>query len=694
MNFPADLSCDRCTLQLVWTNPQATYYSCADITLIGDKIMPCIGKCQNDGVCSNGACVCNEPYYGDHCQYRREEEQKIGYLWILYILLGLAIIGLLAAAYWFYTHRPKSEERPPIPFIDEKPDEGVAEKGQKAEQPKKEEESKFERAHAKTPFEEEEQQKPSQEVISGGESASAPKEEKAGAPVQGFISDECPNGHTMTISDSAAGYPGGYYMCANCNRVLPCVNARWNCAICSVDVCMDCKPGKVLSSGGAPEDNGEPQVEQQFEDDNQQIEHAGRTVDQPSKGTGYSKGQFVPAESAYAKPQASVEKQEFGEEAAKPQAKTSEKFPIKTEAIPSKPKKESSTKAIPEKKKSDTSQGLPKKSASKKDLEIKREDSKKSLNTSKQEQKPQTPVVRKSSSKKEIVPPKPQEKPKEQELIIGKPEAQPVEISPEFGKDEGVEEHGKNEFLPESAGASPEHEGEGEQKEEEKGGMEGMGGLSGILGSAITNAALAAIKKVIVSKQTDTVVENRAVNDAGKVTWTKTHFIFVIDCSGSMKGSRWESVKTGYTACLKNMKNMKDVIISAFTFDDKANPFCKERPPSQAITISKNMPFSGKGTDYKRALDYAISLIKKSTHPDYAAVIVFLSDGTGGYPEDCIKELQTMKASGKKILFYTIACETDEEDDMMAMASNLDGEHLKVLNTDAAKLVFSNILGF
>lgn len=201
------------------------------------------------------------------------------------------------------------------------------------------------------------------------------------------------------------------------------------------------------------------------------------------------------------------------------------------------------------------------------------------------------------------------------------------------------------------------------------------------------------IKKVIESKQVEDVKEFIKPKEVGsKVTWTKTHFIFVLDCSGSMKGARWDSVMVGFSTCLHRIKRMKQVSVSAFTFDVKPNPFCRERSPHQAILTLSQIPFTGKGTDYKRALKYAIALINKSKHPDYLVCIMFLSDGFGGYPAACIDELREMRERGKKILFYTIACDTEEETEMMKMANELQGEHYKVTDPQAAKLVFAAIL--
>lgn len=203
---------------------------------------------------------------------------------------------------------------------------------------------------------------------------------------------------------------------------------------------------------------------------------------------------------------------------------------------------------------------------------------------------------------------------------------------------------------------------------------------------------LDSIKKIIISKQTENVNEFRQVKETGKIAWTKTHFIFMLDCSGSMAGARWDSVVVGLFTCLKRIKRMVDVCVSAFTFDTKPNPFCRERTPQQAIVNAERMPFTGKGTNYMRAVEYAISLINKSKKDNYLLCLLFLSDGLGGYPADQVEKLKTMRKKGKKILFYTIACVTDEEKDMMKMATELQGEHYKVTNEEASKLVFSTIL--
>jgi len=215
---------------------------------------------------------------------------------------------------------------------------------------------------------------------------------------------------------------------------------------------------------------------------------------------------------------------------------------------------------------------------------------------------------------------------------------------------------------------------------------------SGILARVLQEALLNSIKKIVASKQAEGIEEFKKMEESGKASWSKTHFIFILDCSGSMKGARWDAVRIGYDTCLKKIQSMTNVFVSAFSFDIKVNPFCKEKVPAVAMVNSVKIPFTGKGTNYKRALEYAISLMKQTKRKDYLTCVMFLSDGLGGYPDEGVKEILQMKEDGRKIIFYTIACETDEEEDMIKMATDLGGEHYKVTTAEASRIVFSAIL--
>lgn len=210
-----------------------------------------------------------------------------------------------------------------------------------------------------------------------------------------------------------------------------------------------------------------------------------------------------------------------------------------------------------------------------------------------------------------------------------------------------------------------------------------------IMGNAFANV----IERTIESNQLDYVKEFAHRDKDDKLRWEKTHFIFIIDCSGSMKGKRWEAVKKGLEACLRKLKPMKENVVSGFTFDDQVNHVCRETPTDKALGSFKKLPFTGRGTNYKRALEYAIKLIDTAKSKNYLSCLLFLSDGTGGYSKAAVEQLKTIKDKKKNLLFYTIACETDEDKDMKRMATELSGDHYKVTDADAARVVFTRVLG-
>ncbi len=414
----------------------------------------------------------------------------------MFLVLVLLAVGFFAGAY--FLNKNKGQEHPPIPFIEEQADERRAPSQEERKQPVE---------VAKEPIEETPQVQEAPEVPAAAEiqeheahheevQREEQKSQHSSEQEKHDVSDTCPNGHPLAVSKGQVGYPGGYYMCTSCQRVLQCTSGRWNCPVCSFDVCPDCKPIQ-----------GQPVVEEENRSHGSANEAPGEEIKQGSR----------------------------------------------------------------------------------------------------------------------------------------------VEEAP--------------------------------QDEDDK---------SSVAASVMDLGT--DIKLVIDSKQDELAKEFRKINEKGKVTWMKTHFIFIIDCSGSMKGVRWNSVKAGYKRCLAHIKRMPEVIISAFTFDDKANPFVREKTPAIAATTAERLPFSGKGTNYKRALEFAINIIKRSQHQEYLSCILFLSDGMGGYPEEAMNEILTMREEGKKILFYTMACATKEDEDMVNMAKMLEGAHYTFDDAEAAKRVFAAIL--
>lgn len=434
VSFPSDFSCEQCILQYTWTTPNATYYGCADITVLPNQTKECPAVCLNGGVCSDGICLCVKSYYGPQCENKKNRD----FAWLLLLLLSMLLLALGIGAISLLSSGKKEETKRLIgnenemsmqDLRKEKPDPVVErEAGRKRDRP--------------------------------GE----------------LIGDACHNGHPLYLTKSEEGCPAGAFSCTNCGQVKKCNLGRWICDHCPVDYCTTCKPVKEMGGQRGPREE----------------EKSGRPKD---------------------------------------------------------------TRMAPD------------------------------------------------------------------------------------GMDDDL------------------------------------------------------VRKVISSDQVQNIPQHRAESANGKIVWLKTHFIFMIDCSGSMKGSRWDSVKFGFNACLERLVPMKEVIVTGLTFDNKANLFCRECPPDQAIRQGRDMPFTGTGTNYKRCLEYAMGVITKTSHVDYLICMILLSDGLGGYPDRVIEELKDLKEQGKKFLFYSVACETEDDGDLMRMATELKGEHFKVESAEGIKKAFTNILG-
>ena len=219
---------------------------------------------------------------------------------------------------------------------------------------------------------------------------------------------------------------------------------------------------------------------------------------------------------------------------------------------------------------------------------------------------------------------------------------------------------------------------------------------SALAKAKMTGGMLPKIMQLLKSKQKEQVKEFRKVDQGtGKVQWTKTHFIFAIDGSGSMRGRRAKAVEAGFERCVSLLQTMTEIAVSSFTFDDKTTPHLKLVDSQTAAKSRTKMKLTmGEKTDYTVAIEAMINLIKEAEQakPDYLNCLLFMSDGKGGYPEEQIKVLEKMKADGKKLLFITLACETEEEEDMTKMAKALQGEHYKVTDAEAMRNAFLKII--
>jgi uncharacterized protein YegL len=179
---------------------------------------------------------------------------------------------------------------------------------------------------------------------------------------------------------------------------------------------------------------------------------------------------------------------------------------------------------------------------------------------------------------------------------------------------------------------------------------------------------------------------------SGRLHWTKTHFILALDSSKAMTGRRWKGVLDGFQMFLQYLLREKEVVVSAFTFDEEVTPYIKEQQPSKVKAMQTELPFtSGSDRKYGKALSKLLGLMATENAPDfqdYLPCVLFVSTGKGGYPEEEMSSLMLLKSEGKDFLFFSFACETEGDADMERIASGLNGEHFRITEADCLPAAF------
>ena len=147
-----------------------------------------------------------------------------------------------------------------------------------------------------------------------------------------------------------------------------------------------------------------------------------------------------------------------------------------------------------------------------------------------------------------------------------------------------------------------------------------------------------------------------------------------------------------YKHLLTLLAKMPDVVVSIFSFDDSPHLLGKELDIKSAMGKADRLIFGGKGTNYGRAMETISTLIAKCSYPEYMSCILFFSDGASEAPEEELNKLVEMKKAGKTILLFTIACETEEDDDLRKMAIAMQGDHYQTSSAKALRQIFEKIL--
>lgn len=108
--FPK-VSCNPCVLQFEFETEFGSIFQCADIGLIDEKTLNCAGKCEHEGVCKNGECVCRQGFKGDYCQTPSKEVKSTFPFWTFLFLMLLFILLVGACIVFAYLINLKREDK-------------------------------------------------------------------------------------------------------------------------------------------------------------------------------------------------------------------------------------------------------------------------------------------------------------------------------------------------------------------------------------------------------------------------------------------------------------------------------------------------------------------------------------------------------------------------------------------------------
>ena len=149
-----------------------------------------------------------------------------------------------------------------------------------------------------------------------------------------------------------------------------------------------------------------------------------------------------------------------------------------------------------------------------------------------------------------------------------------------------------------------------------------------------------------------------------------------------------------YKMFIDMLKDMKDVVVSVLTFDQTPHLCFKEKTPSEILRVDQKLAFFGGDTNYALALAMVVDLLVHCSpvYTEHLGNILFFSDGRAECPIKEIADLAQMQAQGKTIFINTIACETEEDLDLIRIATGLKGNHYSTTSASALTQIFQKIL--
>jgi len=133
----------------------------------------------------------------------------------------------------------------------------------------------------------------------------------------------------------------------------------------------------------------------------------------------------------------------------------------------------------------------------------------------------------------------------------------------------------------------------------------------------------------------------------------ETHFIFVLDASGSMSGERWQTLLQAIRSFIKTKMNASSLAhtMSCIVFNSEAQVQVPQSPLS--LSNVNLLRFTSGGTSFQAALQQVTDVLN-GCPDDSINVIVFMTDGNGDYPEAQLTELNSFNYLRKVDTFWGV----------------------------------------
>lgn len=178
--------------------------------------------------------------------------------------------------------------------------------------------------------------------------------------------------------------------------------------------------------------------------------------------------------------------------------------------------------------------------------------------------------------------------------------------------------------------------------------------------------------------------------DAGKVKWSKTHFIVGIESGSSMK-RKWGQTLSGIQNWLRSISS-DNVLVSLFTYDTSARVAAVYRKPTDMNSIiDKGVEANGGNTvDLAVALSTFPEIVnaeegRDKISPDWLHYCVIFACQDSPYPQNAVDELVKFKETNGN-LFFSALTQVDRTFEMTKIATALEGVHHSIRkNADYGK---------